>query len=162
MRQTGGVGVLRIATEGRFFEPAATGGDLAVIVPDYRIDEDGGAELVDLIGFRINTPSKTWVRTGHTRALGSWHADAIRDAMPIWRLPNDPPPPVLKIYRTPLSWLRAACDGACILNTDWVDYVLSGVEAVVAENALHARHLHEALPKRGLPKILLREERTAA
>lgn len=162
IQNAGGIGVFRVDTTGRYFGPAASGGDLVAIVPVFEIGPDGEAALVDLVAFRTNDPSRTWIRTGLARALGLWYADAIRAATPIWRLPSDPPPPVLKLYATPLSWLHAACNGACILNTVWVDYVLSGVEAVVAENALHARHLHEALPKRGLPKILLREERAAA
>ena len=159
----GGIGLLRVTASGRFFEPAADG-DLAVIVPDYRINEDStGAELFDLVAFRIDNPSRTWIRTGYARALGLSNADAVRDATPIWRLPNDPPPPVLKLYRTPLSWLRAACDGSCILSPTWTEYVLGAIGRVLPEDDRHAHELHRELHGRParLPQIVLPQERAA-
>lgn len=164
IRYAGGLGLLRIATTGRYFEPAAPGGDLAVIVPDYRIDEDGdGAELVDLVAFRVGNQSRTWVRTGYARALGAWNADAILDATPNWRLPNDPPPPVLRLYRTPLSWLRALCDGACILNPAWAEYLLGGIGRVQPEGDRHAHDFHRVLRKHpvSLPRIVVPREPAA-
>ena len=79
IKNAGGVGVLRITTEGRYFEPVAAGGDLAVVVPVYEIKDDGGAELTDLVAFRIDAPSRTWIRTGYARALGLWLLDSLHD-----------------------------------------------------------------------------------
>lgn len=151
-----GIGLVRAGFHGDFWEPEEAG-QTAVTVP---VLDD--AVVVDIVVFRLDAPHRWWVRSGYGKALGLDAADEVRAATPIWRLPSDPPPPALKLFETPLSWLRATCDGACILNTVWVDYVLSGVEAVVAENPCHARQLYTALPRRGLPKILLREERAAA
>lgn len=170
IKSAGGLGILKITTdlkittEGRYFEPAANGdGHLAVIVPVYEINSDGGAVLVDLVASRIDAPSRTWIRTGYARALGSWNADAIRDATPIWRLPSDPPLPVLMLYRTPLSWLRAACDGTCIINSTWAEYVLGGIGRVQPEDDGHARDLHRELTGRPtrLPQIVVPQERAA-
>ena len=151
-----GIGLVSAGFYGDFWEPEEAG-RRAVTVP---ILEDG--VVVDIVVFRLDAPHRWWVRSGYGKALGLDAADQVRAATPIWRLPNDPPPPPLPLYSTPLSWLQNGAAGVVILHPRWSDYVLGEIDSVIAEDSGHARDLHVALPKRGLPKILLREERAAA
>ena len=151
-----GIGLVSAGFHEDFWEPEEAG-QTAVTVP---VLED--AVVVDIVVFRLDAPNRWWVRSGYGKALGLDAADQVRAATPIWKLPNDPAPPPLPTYSTPLSWLRNGAAGAMILHEKWADYVLGGIDAVVAEDRDHAHDLHAALPKRSLPKILLREERAAA
>lgn len=158
IQRAGGLGLLRITTEGRYFEPAKHGGDLVAVVPAFELDiANSEPELVDLIAFRTSDPTQTWIRTGWARALGGWNGDLVRDATPIWRLPDDPPLPALKIYRTPLSWLRAACDGVCVLNPAWTEHVLAEIGRIQPEDVDHAHEVFRELRERpgSLPKIVV-------
>ena len=151
-----GIGLVSAGTYGDFWEPEEAG-LLFTTVPVI----DAGA-VIDIVVFRIDQPHHWWVRSGCGKALGLDAADEVRGDTPIWKLPNDPPPPALPIFSTPLSWLQHGAAGVVVLHERWCDYTLEGVEAVVAEDSHHARHLHDTLPKRSIPKILMREERAAA
>lgn len=62
-------------------------------------------DLSDLIAFKPGEADKWWFRTGHTALL---NADAPLEAMT-----RDRP---LILHPDPLAWMRAAGDGAVILN----------------------------------------------
>ena len=73
----------------------------AVVLPVL----EGGA-LVDLVAWRTSAPEDWRLRTGHGLVLG-------RDAM----LEAEVAGGSLRVFATPLEWLRAECKGAVVL--DW-------------------------------------------
>ena len=150
------VGLVRADTFGDFWEPSEDG-QLFLTVPAI-----GWSEVVDLVVFRLDTPERWWVRTGYAKALGLDDAAIVRAATPIWRLPGDPLPPSLPVFATPLSWLRNDAAGVVILHEKWAEYVLGGIDAIIAEDSNHARHLHAALLRCSGPKVRLRREHAAA
>ena len=78
-------------------------GDPAVLLP---VGEWGGLnwKLEDLVAFYLDRPGRWWRRLGAVQVLGA---------------ENIAPEPVvpLRLHDTPLSWLRAAARGACVI--DW-------------------------------------------
>ena len=114
-----------------------------------------GDDFIDLIAFRLDRPGRWWVRTGSGVALGMAAIDAAADAAPLWKLPGEAPPPILNLYQTPLSWLRAGGGGAVILNPRFYAYLLGGIGQIQAEDEHHARQLHNAGRRSNFPRILL-------
>ena len=157
----GGLGLLRITTEGRYFTPATDEDQrnrLSLIVPVW----DGlGGNLVDLLSIRLDRPTKFCVRSGFARCLGAWNADAIRDETTLWEMPGDVHPSLV-LAPNPLLWLRGDCAGACILHKAWLSHTLVGIKSVVAHNKHHAAALHKLFVWPEAPKIYLHANREAA
>lgn len=100
----------------------------AIIVPAGTTSPiDGGWEdIFDLVAFRLDQPDLWWLRAGET-LLGESHLrDRFEDRRPA------------RLVETPLDWLRAGGEAACVL--DWARFdprsAFAGLAAV--ECATHA------------------------
>jgi len=95
----------------------------AIIVPVGRHYRDcvGWSDIIDLVAFRAVTPQAWGSRLGVGVVLG---LDAIESAE---HFRAD-----IVVWSTPLRWLQAGCEGACVIRWD--------ASAV----ALHLRGLHES------------------
>lgn len=134
-------GLARIQITGKFFEPHDAG-EYAVIVPIME-----GDEMVDLLAFNPRRPEKWWCRIGSERLLGSTDNQLLGKP--------------LHVFRTPLNWLRAGCDGVVPLdfNRAFIDLRYAPND-IVAEDEEHGRELREAMRQAalwGFPKMLVRE-----
>ena len=137
-------GLTSIQAFGRFYEPN-TDGQPVIIVPIL-----DGDELCDLLCFDLDRPAEWFVRLGGEPLLG---ACALSD-----QLLGKP----LHIYRTPLSWLRAGCDGVVILdpNRAYIDLVTAQY-GLVGEDEAHTDELRRIMTEtamRRLPRFLIRDE----
>ena len=92
---------------------------------------------VDLVAWPARRPDKFAPAIGHAAGLGVFR---IRD--PATYFGDEP----LKVYRTPLAWLQASCDGVVILNSitapSWLGEALG---AIAGEDINHARALARLL-----------------
>ena len=100
--RAGGVGVANISANGDGTYDRARHGMPAVIQPARENDQ-----IVDLVAFRTTEPERFWLRAGLAGVLVFDFALACVDL-------GRP----LHVYQTPLSWLRAAGRGLCVLNRD--------------------------------------------
>ena len=92
---------------------------------------EGGA-VADLLAFRAEKPERWWLRTGIGAVLGQ---DTI-DRAEFFNDPKHPEDPEgsIRVFRSPLSWLRAECAGCVILDWRVATSRLAGVREVVAED----------------------------
>ncbi len=104
--RTGYVGVERIATTGRLYMPAPDGFPVLIMAiwspapPSiYCAVED--PEIVDLIALRTDDRGRWWYRLGEPGLIlgEDYYLDAIDYDMP------------LKVFESPVAWLRGDCDG---------------------------------------------------
>lgn len=150
----GGIGWLRGETSGSSYYLTEDDGQWLVVVPVFDRPEPGDLwGLIDLIGFLPAEPARWYTLTAEAQCLGGWHADAVRDQTPIWRLADDPPPPALRIYSAPLEWLQHRCDGVVILHPEFQSYVLHRIENVLVQNATFGAKLRNDLMTRDVPQI---------
>lgn len=107
----GDLGVERIATAGRGYMPSPDGFPAIILavwspVPPsiYLAVED--PEIVDLIALRTDDPGRWWYRFGQPGlVLGEdYYLDAIAEEVR------------LKVFNSPLDWLRGNCEGTCFLD----------------------------------------------
>lgn len=110
-------------------------------------------DLIDLVAFRSATPERWLLRTGQGWALGlerglephTWHPETLLSC-------------------NPLDWLRADCEGLCVL--DWgapETHYLVGVPHLECSTPELAGLLRGALSKPvRLPTISIKENRLAA
>ena len=101
--RAGGLGVQRISTAGRLFQPSP-GGFPAIII---EIREIGLApDTLDLLAVRIDTPDRWWSRFGEPGLiLGEDHyLAAICEAKPV------------RIFDSPVAWLQGGCGGSVFLD----------------------------------------------
>ncbi len=60
----------------------------------------------------------------------------------------------LAVFRSPLGWLRAGCDGIVIVRKTFTHIVLAGVPLLLAEDEVHRIELRKMFPSGG-PRILV-------
>lgn len=135
-------GLAKIVRHRPFYEPDPDG-DHAIVIPVMYDDE-----LVDLLAFDARRPSDWFMRLGGEPLLG---AGALAD-----QLLEKP----LHVYRTPLSWLQAGCDGVVILdlNRAFADLV-TAPNGLVGEDDAHTDELRRIMTetaRRRLPRFLVR------
>lgn len=128
----------------RFYEPVQDGKP-AIILPIFDSDE-----LVDLLAFDPREPERWLLRLGGEPLLGRY---ALSD-----QLLGKP----LHVYRTPLSWLKAGCDGVVILDPirSYID-LATAQYGVAGENDAHTNELRRTLTETALhrlPRFLVRDE----
>ncbi|WP_146214612.1 hypothetical protein [Azospirillum thermophilum] len=84
----------------------------AFVVPVGASDPDTGmwAEVWDLVAFNLAQPGRWWLRSGLADLLGEDHVEACAESgAPV------------QLVATPLDWLRAGGDAACVLDWSRVD-----------------------------------------
>ena len=142
--KSGGVGVASIITSGSTFQMAPDDfGAEAVVLKVF-----AGAIptpwcwppepcLVDLLAFRLDQPSRLWLRRDVGVILGDQRLDDL------WL---DEP---LRIYRDPVTWLGAGCNGVVIIGDDTAARreLPIGLRGIVAEDANHGRDLCRRLTR---------------
>jgi hypothetical protein len=111
------------------------------------IETISSGAVVDLVAFNPAVPG--WA----TRCDNAVWLGAIGSQY----LEPDPVP----IRRSPAAWLKAGCEGICILTRDRAAayHVLAGCHGLIAEDRQHAVELVAILNRRWcLPKITIRVE----
>jgi hypothetical protein len=139
--RAGCLGVQRIATTGRFYEPDPHG-EIAFI-QGVSSDDVG---LVDLIAWRGGNPDQWWFRHGRAWALGETDICNAR----FWFKP-------LRLWRSPLTWLKGGCNGGCVLDDRAALFHLVDIPEIIAEDVAHGRHLKKLLtpPSPPTPNIVV-------
>ena len=104
----GMVGVLPIQVIGTYFDLAEDGRAAFVIpvanaLPPFSDWPDSPSPVFDALAFFPDKPDHWFLRIGHALVLGGVNLRVARSPYAI-----DP----LRVFRTPLSWLQAGCDGA--------------------------------------------------
>ncbi len=122
-----------------------------IIVP---VIESG--TMMDLLAFHVKAPARWWLRTGYGAVLGQ---DVI-DKAEFFNAPEDLES-LLRIFRTPLSWLQAECTGAVILDWRVAHCRLDGVRKVVAEDVGLAEKIERAFAAPRGPTISIPRSRAA-
>ncbi|MGE3875951.1 MAG: hypothetical protein AB7F74_23600 [Parvibaculaceae bacterium] len=134
------------------FDFAEFGGTPAVVIEVYAEDDE---TTVDLVAWPLDRPESFATMLG-SDALGM--ARVFNPAT--WAFGH-----VLNVFRTPLAWLQAGCDGCAVLDhrnvAGWLGKALGPIQA---EDIAHARQIDAWLnPKFDKRNILVpREERKAA
>ncbi|MCW6509690.1 hypothetical protein [Lichenifustis flavocetrariae] len=116
----------------RFFEPDPTG-KLAA----WTEVRDEHSETIDAVAWSIRRPDKIVTLLGRASVLGAeWAAD------PISYMGGLP----LRVFRTPLNWLKAKCEGVAALDTMRTARFLLDVPTsrIAAEDDQHAREIVHA------------------
>lgn len=140
-------GLAKIVRHRPFYEPNPDG-DHAIVVPV--MDDD---ELVDLLAFDPRRKSEWFVRLGSEPLLG---ASALSE-----QLLGKP----LHIFRSPLTWLQASCDGIVILDINWAFIDLTTApHGIVGEDDAHTDELRRFMTETALcrlPRFLVRQREAA-
>ena len=138
-------------------------GQRAVIIPTIPLlspaewcdDDDVDLEDIgDLVAWFPQKPGRWWVRTGSTPIL---NADAIAGA----EIFDE----ALKVYSTPLDWMRAAGDGIVVLDpVAHLGMYLGSVRQLVCDTVELGREIDRRLrdPAVRLPQIFIPDTREAA
>lgn len=121
------------------FKPTDHDGVEAVVTPmvEGGVAIDQRAKIIDRVAFRPNEPRRWRQRTGAGTILG---ADTLRIAD--W---FDEP---LALFLTPLAWLQAECEDACII--DWranLPFLLNGIRRVICDDVELADHLDRTVTR---------------
>ena len=134
-------------------EPATGGLFLANIVPDppgrFRFDPRGIEAAVveaigedcesveDIVAWPVGDPELVLTACGIATVLGEAHA-----ANPATFALGQP----LRLFRTPLAWLQAGCQGAVVLDYQRGARWLRDLDGpIAAEDEAHAAHIREAI-----------------
>ncbi len=111
MLRAGDLGVERITTAGRLYAPITDGFPVVILAvwdpaPPSIFGAVENPVILDLLALRLDQPEMWWRRVGEADLiLGEDHyLDAIETGAPI------------KIFDSPVAWLRGNCAGACILD----------------------------------------------
>ena len=133
-------GLATVTALGDRFEFTA-GGKNALIIPAYHVipgtlDANPAAHvehLVDLIAVDLDHPDRFWRRRGDAVVLGNAYLEIAGETCA--------PVPV---FKTPMSWLRAAGAGVVVLDWDYARALLLDLE-LIAENLELGDRLDAAL-----------------
>ena len=111
MLRAGDLGVERIATTGRLYTPAPTGFPAVIMAvwspaPPSIYTAVENPLIVDLLALRLDQPSRWWSRVGEPGlVLGeAKYLGAVETGAP------------LKVFDSPVAWLKGGCDGAVFLD----------------------------------------------
>ena len=116
-------------------------------------------ECLDLVAFNPREPTKFYRRRGSAEFLGEWNVYYARNP---WPGVNSDTDGVLRLYQTPLDWLRAGCDGAVVLepvlgmgvsaeSDKLLRDLLWGIERIVCDDDVHASLVFSCLRRRHPP-----------
>lgn len=117
--------------DGRRFDFAGPDDELSAVL--FALGEDSET-VVDLAAWPIADPAKFATAIGHGTVLG---IDQITNPASYFR---DEP---LRLYRTPLAWLRAGCRGAVVLQPGLaaVSTLARAPSRIACEDRDHAREI---------------------
>ncbi len=111
MLRAGDLGVERITTTGRLYMPVTDGFPAVILAiwsptPPSIYTAVESPVILDLLALRLDQPATWWYRLGEPGLfLGENHyLTAITCATPV------------KVFDSPLAWLRGGCDGAVFLD----------------------------------------------
>lgn len=147
----GAIGVCRVRfLPGRRFD-FAPDGRLAAVIEAFGADDD---RVLDLVAWPVERPDKFATALG--RAVGLGHARVESPATYHGGRP-------LRVFRTPLGWLQAGCQGAVILDPDaapgWLPDALG---PIAGEDIDHAREIARLLRPYVQPRRIVAPIRRAA
>lgn len=92
-----------------------------------------GLRVVDLVAWPLHRPEEFATAVREADMLGAWHM--LRPA-------GKP----LHVYRTPLSWAKAGCEGCVPVNREWAPYWLDRAGGpFVFEDIEHAEEIKELM-----------------
>ena len=129
-----GLAHIKPIRDGRF--EFTEGGRRALIIPAYAglptsLDanpERHLEELRDLVAVDLDRPERFWRRRGEALVLGNAYLEIARQDFE-----------VVPIFSTPISWLRSAGAGVCILDWNFARDLLLGHELLVEDLELGDR-----------------------
>ncbi len=111
MLRAGDLGVERITTTGRLYTPSAEGFPAIILAiwapaPPSIYCSVANPVILDLIALRLDQPEMWWRRIGEPDLILSEdrYLDAIETGAP------------LKVFDSPVAWLRGICGGTCFLD----------------------------------------------
>jgi hypothetical protein len=159
------IGVQRIQTNGRFWEPSSAGIDAVIIMTNRHT----GDHIEDLLAFRPAEPDKWWLRTGDGTWLGYWELGTRLVGCPSYLEPptftqhhertDDP----LHVYQNPLDWLRNYCDGTVPLCREAYGDLIHVQAELIADSDRHIAMIRNwAQRPFAMPKITVRAQEEAA
>lgn len=150
----GGVHLAEVQPDGRTFE-AREGGIMAAWVEAMAEDAE---QVLDVVAWPVDQPAHWWTLSGFAPALGM--AASVNAAS--YALGG-----ALRLHRTPLAWLQAGCEGACIVDPVAGPRWLLDVEPprIAVEDEAHAAEVdamrRSALATFAAPRILVPVARAA-
>lgn len=119
--------------KGRRFDFDSEGRNSIVI----EVLADDGETIIDLCAWPVDVPDKHATACGVAKGLGGWH---IANSATYFL---DRP---LRIWRSPLTWLRNGCQGAVILDESRAGlWLADALGPIAAEDVDHGRRLLSAL-----------------
>lgn len=146
------IGALRVRfdDQAELFTQDDDGTPAIVIVPPSDNPTD------DVVAFDPSTPERFACFTGRMFALGDHRIDNPASYFAVGALP---------LYRTPLDWLRAECQGVCLVDRRpaAIRARLAAVARVIVGDFEHGRELRDAFGRsQQRPKIIVPSDRRAA
>jgi hypothetical protein len=129
-----GLTSVRVTVDGTF--EFTNSGPPTVVIGVHGPDLD----LVDLVAWRPSNPARWRLRLGFADFLGEVHADYAA-------LLYGP----LRLFNSPLSWLRAGCDGAVLLDAKFGLSTLRDASAVFGDDREHIQAIDRLLRQPILP-----------
>jgi hypothetical protein len=150
----GAIGILPIEPcNGGLFQ-IVEGGRLAIILPvaDERplsAWEGSPSPIYDLLAFFPEHPEQWFLRIGGAAMLGMETVNST--LLKIEQMKG------LRLYSTPLSWLRNECEGAVILKPDQALVYLWPFKEVITDDFSQASAVYHALhsPLPDIPKVMI-------
>lgn len=135
------IGVAHIEMEGTHWQPEESG--IPTLIIPVGMDNSFG-RIVDLVALQTVNPRIWWLRTGIGAMLGYWN---LEEAAYFQQQ--------LTVHATPLDWLKADCEGICIL--DWKGYLpiwLSDIKQIHCPDVMTGQRLSTTLERNiALPEI---------
>lgn len=148
--RAGLLGLVRMETDGEHWQPEESGNP-ALIIP-AGVDNSFN-NIVDMIALQTSNPDIWWSRTGLSPMLGF---ENLSRSMFYGTQ--------LTLHANPLEWLKADCEGICLL--DWDMYLpvwLSGVQSIYCPDPYTGERLSAALTQNiFLPEIRVGDMQHAA
>jgi len=126
-------------------------------LPFFHLSDDDGAgpALVFLARDDLNGPDDFVAWSPRQKRLASWYDTPILGAEQLYA-PRIELDGALKIYESPMGWLRNGRDGVVVINQRRAAWILFRVGPFVAETAEHAR-LVAAIVDMPPPVVLVRD-----
>lgn len=129
--------VMRIHPKGNRFDFSTEAKTVAAIIEAFGFD---GETVSDLVAWPLTQPSRVLTHLGRSPILGA------RNVFSAWTYALDQP---LVCYRTPLTWWRAGCRGAVILDPIGAARILLDAPGKISgEDVDHSREIADLV--RGL------------